>query len=80
MMFAKKIYTTLRVIRQLNKWIKSIIIYLKQFSVSLFGKDYRWRNEPVNQIYIYWCIITHCMVITMCNFVMMVSINENCRG
>lgn len=80
MIFAKKILTENSKIRIQNRQIKNIIIYLKQFLVSRFGKDYRWHKEPVNQIYTYCYTTISSMVITMCNFVVMMSINENYKG
>lgn len=62
---------------QRSKWTKNIIIYSKQFLVSRFGKDYRWHKEPVNQIYTYCYTTINNMVMTMCNFVVIVNINEN---
>ena len=95
MIFAKKILTENSKIRtqskchrdtmaachtQQSKQTKNIIIYLKQFLVSRFGKDYRQHKEPVNQIYTYCYTTISNMVITMCNFVVIMSINENYRG
>ena len=65
---------------QQNKQTKNIIIYLKQFLVLRFGKDYHWHKEPVNQIYTYCYTTISNMAMTMCNFAVIANINENYRG